>query len=251
MHGLKIIHVLLAGLLICCSSPAQQSSSLTQSAASLIGQSLAVQTGGQALNGISMTGAVSVIQGSTTMTGTIALNATGNLHGQVEIEMSSGHNIETRDFSGTSPVGTKTLSNEGSEQMSVREAAAMPPAWFLPALVLSSNDTQSTYIGREQRQGAPVEHLALWKGVYGRFLTQSELYLDPTTLLPTSVVYHVPAHRPDGTVPVGPRAPQAISLRLVFSDYRHVMGLTLPFHIEEYLGADLVRDIVINKIAAN
>jgi hypothetical protein len=83
---------------------------------------------------------------------------------------------------------------------------------------------------------------------------QSELYLDPATSLPASMVFQIrPYHKP-GTPPLSIRARPAPE-EVRFSDYRSVQGRTLPFHIQLFLGQgpqqQQIMDITIASVALN
>ena len=152
-------------------------------------------------------------------------------------------------------------------------------AWFSPALstsLLSGPGYANSYVGQETRNGATVQHLSVWQApaqngqtsgqmsapsgamtmpaMAARQQTQSEIYLDPSTSLPVSMVFQIrPYHKP-GAPPLSIRARPAPE-EVRFLNYQNVQGRKVPFRIQLFLGqgaqAQQIMDISISSATLN
>ena len=139
------------------------------------------------------------------------------------------------------------------------------PAWFSPVVLTSLFDGTgytNSYVASETRNGAPVQHLSVWQtagqnhpmsGLAAKEQTQSEIYLDPATYLPVSMVFQVRPHPQQGK-PLSIRARPAPE-EVRFSDYREFQGRRIPFHVQLFLGPSphqqQIMDLSISSAALN
>ena len=266
-------------LALAASAKAQQASSSSlespPAAGSLLAQSLAAQTSGAATMDITLSGTVTFIHGAQTESGPMTLTALAAGTTKVEFDLPSGTRTEVLlSNPGGMAVITGSGPNGASTQLAGGSVAMPTAAWFSPALstsLLSGPGYASSYIGDETRNGASVHHLSVWQtpaanspmsaemsapmpAIAARQQTQSEIYLDPATSLPVSMVFQIrPYHKP-GAPPLSIRARPAPE-EVRFSNYQNVQGRKVPFHIQLFLGqgaqAQQIMDISISSATLN
>ncbi len=73
-------------------------------------------------------------------------------------------------------------------------------------------------------------------------LSQMEIYLDPTTLLPLSLAFNV---HPDGD------ANTNIPIEIRYSNYQAVNGVQVPFHIQRFINGTLFLDLTVQSVTIN
>jgi len=259
--------LLLACLVVPASLSAQESSTpvsatsgpQTPQAATMLQQSIAAMTGGNAVNDVTMTGTVTITTivnlpssapnaspTTSTDSGTVTFVALASGRGEATVTTPAGTRTEIRDVSSGTPTLVETGLDGNTYSVTTQSAATPHPAWFFPAFVmnsgLSSSAYASSYVGQETQNGASVQHLAIWLLPVGqpassRFpqaLTQQDIYLNPTSLLPVSMSFTV--HPYDPTSPnreyVRYHGSSVDSLQEVtFSDYQQVEGRQVALHI--------------------
>jgi hypothetical protein len=259
--------VLLSCLFLAFSSStfAQTSSSESPQAASLLQQSLAAQTAGAVVTDLTLTGTVTFIHGTQTESGPMTLTALAAGTTQVVFELPSGTRTEIWSNSGGSP----TISGTGPKGSSTQPAGgsvAMPSAaWFSPAVLtnlLSGAAYTSSYVGQETRNGANVQHISVSQtpspsSAVPAFIsnpqTQSDIYLNPSSALPVSMVFPVrPQPQPGKPLSIRARpAPEEVR----FLNYQNVQGRMIPLHIQLFLGLppsqQQIMDLTISSAALN
>lgn len=238
------------------------------SAASLLSQSLAAQTGGAATTDITLTGTVTFIHGTQTESGPMTVTALATGTTKVEFDLPSGTRTEVWSSSASGAAAITGSGPNGSSTQPAGGSVAMPsPAWFSPALLMplvSGQNYTSSYIGPETLNGAAVQHLSVWQNppsgsptpiAMARRQTSSEIYLNSSTNLPSSMVFQVrPYHKP-GTPPLSIRAiPAPEEVR--FSNYQTIQGRLVPLHIQLFLGPpsqnqQQIMDLIISSATLN
>lgn len=269
-------------LLACLISPAallaQESSSpaptttpgpQTPQAASILQQSLRAMTGGSAVTDVTMIGTEIVTIGSTSESGTIKMIATSSGQGELAVSLPSDTRTEIRTVSTSGSTLTEIGGDGVPHAVHTQSTLSPHPAWFYPALVLasglSSPQYSSSYIGEETRNGAAVQHLTvslvstLGSSVQGNLqaLTQYDVYLDSSSLLPVAMAFT--AHPYDPANPDRQLIPdRTITFdhleEVRYSDYRVIQGLTVAFHIQTILNigaANLISDIQVSSVTFN
>jgi len=264
--------------LVSLSTLAQSSSSgvtgapRTVPAASIIAQSLATLNGGLPVSDVTMKGAYTVTDADGTKTGTITMVATASGQGQSTVSLPSGSYTEIRSVSASSASMIETGPDGVPHAISNQTALSPNPAWFCPALILasaSSPNYSSSYIGQETLDGKAVHHLAVWRlpassspasptlTRFWQHITQHDIYLDASSLLPVSMTFLLHPYDPrnsgqplityrgsnlDGTV------------QLWFSDYQGVQGRPVALHIHGTLKIGVrtvTSDIQISSVTFN
>lgn len=251
----------------------------TAQAASILQQSLTAMTGGAALTDVTMSGTITTsaspapdgipVPAGGADSGSVTFVATSAGRGMSTIKTGSGTRTEIRDVSS----GTPTLTVKGTDgttySITTQSAVSPYPGWFYPALLLStgvvSGNYASSYVGPETWNGAPAQHVAVWllpnaASAFANFpqqVTQHDIYLNPTSLLPLGMTFIV--HPYDPAAPNRPlisyRGESIDSMEYVtFSNYQQVQGRLVPFHIQTSLRAGattISADIQLSSISIN
>ncbi|MGH9572021.1 MAG: hypothetical protein ACRD40_00610 [Candidatus Acidiferrales bacterium] len=262
MRSFIVIAFLLA---LTAAASAQSSPTASTQASDLLQQSLAAQTGGVPLADITLSGNVTFIHGTQTESGPMTLTALAVGTTRVEFDLPSGTRAEVWSKTKSVPVTSGTGPNASGTEPAGGSLAMPSPSWFSPALLtplLSGTGYANSYIGSEMRNGAAVQHLSVWQtagqgrpmpALAARQQTQSDIYLDPATFLPVSMVFQIRPHPQPGK-PLSIRARPAPE-EVRFSDYREFQGRRMPFHIQLFLGPpphqQEIMDLTISSAALN
>lgn len=226
-------------------------------------QSLTALNGNNGVNDISLTGTILVKTSSADPeSGSVVMVATGNGTSKTTITVPSGVYIDVRDFSGAKHTES-TSAPSGTETLSPGDLISPHPAWFFPqfllAAVLSSSEYKASYVGSEMRMGKNVNHIAVWnEPTKSSFMlalafhndSQHDLYVDPATNLPTALVFKLRSSYQDSSIKHW-NSSVFVPQEVRFSDYRQIQGVSIPFHIQLYLGHELISDIQLSSAVVN
>jgi hypothetical protein len=233
----------------------------------LLVQSLAAQTGGVQITDVTLTGTSTAAGQSGPQSGNITLTATSSGGAQLVFAAPDGTHTDTRNFSAGSRAGQFSGPSGAGGNIPPQSLPGVHPAWFFPAFVLatgsSSSNVSASDMGQGTWNGAPVRHVAMWLQPASaalqlqaslQDLTEQDLYLDPTSLLPVAMTFHVRAFNPNNPNapfrPV-PTAPVEVLEEVRYSSYRQVQGVPIPFHIQILIRGALMDDIQINSATIN
>ena len=221
-------------------------------AATLVTQSAAALTGNVVLSDVTLSGTARRIAGSDDESGTVTIKvlATGSM--RLDFSLPSGPSSEVRTISSGVAVGD--WSPDGVSHSIASQNLSTDWGWF-PAFTLSSLVSSAnsilTYVSQENRNSHTVQHIRVtqqFPNLKGntatllQHLSQVDIYLDATTLLPVALVYN--AH-PDNDAGLD------IPVELDFSAYGQVNGLQIPFHVQKYLNNSLYLDLQFQSAAIN
>lgn len=233
--------------------PGGQSASSTVSAAQLLQQSLAALQGNTPITDVTLSGTARRIAGSDDESGTATLKALAGTGARLDLSLSSGPRSELRNTSGPEPVGSWSGPDGVSHAMSF-DNVFTDLGWF-PAFTISSAlsapNAVATYVGLETREGHSVIHITASKQFPTthaktlsllQHLTQTEIFLDPTTNLPIALAFNT---HPDNDAGLD------ISVEIRFSDYRSVNGTLIPFHVQKFLNNSLLLDLLFQSATLN
>lgn len=249
-------------------------------AVALLQKSLAAMTGGATIADVTLTGSARRIAGSDDETGTATLEATSAGDSRVELSFASGNRVEIRNHSAVPLPGTlpRVLPASILQASQPTGASSGPdgvlhgmashnvmtdPAWFFPPLTLTNIATQNyalAYVGQETlSSGQLAIHLTTWRpapnvsqpppgppgmsfAAFMEQLTQMDLYIDPTTLLPIALSFN--SHS-DGNALIN------LAVWIQFSNYQTLGGVQVPMHVQKYLNNSLVLDLQFKSAVFN
>jgi hypothetical protein len=238
-----------------CSAGIPQSTSSTTSspqAASLLAQSVKALTGSGAVSDVTLTGTVEWIAGSDDETGTATLKAVSGAH-RLDMSFRSGTRSEIVSIMNARTSGS-WIGQDGISHAIVDHNLMSDAGWFPPFTLgnlISSSNTVLTYVGQETRNGASVIHISasqvspdLSTPASGlmQHLTEVDIYLDSTTLLPVSYVFN---SHPDNNALLD------IPTEVRYSNYQNVAGAQIPLHVQQYLNNTLTTDLQFQSASLN
>jgi hypothetical protein len=246
---------LVSGLLLLSPSAPQQTAPASDpQAVALLQRSLAAQTNGTSIADVTLSAATTRNAGSEGDSGTATLKALAAGGSRLDLTLASGPLTEIRTTSNGRPAGTWT-GPDGVTHAMVAHNQWTPAAWFFPvfaeAQVLSGSGYTVSYVGQESRDSASVQHVRASIPPAGtpdatssliQRLSQIEIYLDSSSLLPVAISYDIHSDKDAGlNIPVEVR----------FSDFRAVNNATVPFHVQQYIQFGLVLDIQVQSATFN
>jgi hypothetical protein len=238
---------------ITTSALGQQSVTTNTQASLFLRQSLAQLTGTQSISDVTVSCAVRRITGSDDESGTAVLKALSSGASRVDLTLPSGPRSEIRNLSNPIPAGAWSGPDGVSHAMAFHNLQT-EPAWFSPAIaitrVLSSSGYVTTYIGQEIRNSATIQHVALYLpsatsadvAPLLQHLTQIDLYLDSSTLLPVAMTFAI---HPDNNALLD------IPVEVRFSDYRAVNAAQVPFRVQQFINNSLFLDFQAQSTIVN
>jgi hypothetical protein len=219
----------------------------------LLQRSLAALVGSGTVKDVILTGTGNYIVGSDSETGTTTLKATAVGQSRFDMSTSAGQRSEVRDLSVAPPTGT-WLARDGSTHAMAEHNLMTEPAWFFPAFILADVLSNSNYsisaIDQQSTSGSSVYHITVFLQIatpgdtsnWIQRLTRMELYLDPTSFLPTAMVVNV---HPDNNASLD------LPEEFTFSGYQTAQGAQVPFHIQRYRNHTLLIDIQVSTVTFN
>jgi hypothetical protein len=225
---------------------AQQPSAADTQATVLLQRAFAALTGSQSLSDVTLSGTARRIAGSDDETGTAVFKAVVSCAARTDLSFSSGPRSEVRDLSAVIPAGAWSGPDGISHTIPFHNLLS-EPTWFFPAFAiarrLSASGYVATYVGQETRNSQTVEHISVSQtslfqaapdGISFERLTQVDLFLDSTTMLPASMSFNI---HPDNNLLID------IPIEVRFSEYRLVSGAQVPFHVQKLLNNGLILDL--------
>ena len=223
-------------------------------AATLLQKSLAALVGNTSLSDVTLTGTARRIAGSDDETGSVTLKAIANGSSRLDFNFSSGSSSEVSSMFTAAPSGYWSGSDSVSHPVAFHNLLT-ETGWFAPGLAiarrLSSSTFLATYVGQEALNSQTVERIAVSQTVpYSdppggptlAHLSQVDFYLDSTTLLPAAISFNI---HPDNNALLD------LPVQVLFSDYRTVSGVQLPFHVQKFLNNVLALDLEFQSASIN
>jgi hypothetical protein len=234
------------------SSTIAQTPASSPSGLSVLQNSLQALTGRTTVTDVTLTGAVERIAGSDDETGTVTYKAILG-SSRLDLSLPNGTRSEIR-APGPNGAAGNWIGPDGTVHEIAQHNLLTDTGWFpIFALTNSISGTNGllTYVGQETKNGGSVIHIsysqqfpnlpatvaALWQ-----HSTHLDMYLDSSTLLPVALDFNT---HPDDNQALD------IPVEFLFSDYRSVGSLTIPFHIQKYLNGSLFLDVQFQSITTN
>ncbi len=215
-------------------------------AIALLQQSVAAMTRSAPADS-SATGTITIVEGSTTQSGTIQI-----------LTLGTAQTSETL----TLPSGTRTVvySSGSAEETSGGQSAIPPletaitdqcPDFPLPLLLsaLNNSDAAFRYVGAETLNGTPVQHVQYWNSFASKppfqalaSFSLSDMWIDSNSGVPLKLAYV--RHLGGGSLPAFP-------VEVSYSNYKNVGGVLYPFQISKALNGTPWLTIEIQNVSFN
>jgi hypothetical protein len=209
--------------------------------------------GNSAVNDVTLTGTAERIAGSDDETGSVTYKAIAS-SSRLDLSFSSGARSEIRGSTVSGPSGTWIDDADSVSHPIAYHNLLTDVGWF-PAFtignLLSSSNVQFIYIGQETRNDVSVIHISAMQQFPNfppsvanvrQHLTQVDIYLDPSTLLPVSYLYNV---HPDGDALLD------IPSEIRYSNYQNMGGVQIPLHVQKLVNNSLVTDLQFQSPSLN
>lgn len=205
------------------------------------------------MHGVTLSGTAEWIAGSDRESGNVTLVADADGFYQINLALGQSSRMETQTAFVQGQQCTWAAGN-GIAQAMAAQNCMLPVAWFLPQVTLfgtlqppgtatnflgTSADAQNPGVGLRQQQTVAPQYVSADMTPLYTHLTAVDIDFDPATYLPLSLHY---AMHPDAN------AYQDIPVRVEFSAYQTVEGITVPFHIQRYVDGVLALDITISSV---
>jgi hypothetical protein len=238
------------------SSQAATTPSISTQAATVLGQSVSALAGSTSITDVTLTGTAERIAGSDDETGLVSLKATVAGESRMDLTLSSGARSEIRSFdSSSNPIGAWSGPDGVQHAVSFHNLLT-DSSWFFPALSLQRLANTSgvvwTYVGQETLNGQTVTHVSFTQASPAgagtnvaagmEHLTQMDIYLNSTTLLP--IAFSFATHPDDNEL-------LDIPVQIQFSNYQSVSGVQIPFHVQKFLNGILLLDLQVQSATLN
>jgi hypothetical protein len=230
----------------------QTATTSSPQASTVLAQSLKALIGLATVNDVTLSGTAERIAGSEDETGTATYNATPTAS-RLDLNLSGGTRTEIHATSATGPAGNWIGQDSVVHQIRLHNLLT-DVGWF-PIFTLSSaissTNTVLAYVGPETRNGISVIHIQAWQkppnpsatdGALWQRLSQMDIYLNASTLLPTAL--DLKAHADNNAL-------ADIAVEVLFSDYRTAGSLTIPFHVQQFRNGSLFLDLQFQQATVN
>ena len=232
---------------------AQQATASSPQAAALLQQSLVALTGGHPLTDVTLSGTAERIAGSDDESGTVVIKALAGTGSLIDLTFPSGPRGEIRNIASVPAVGS--WSGPDSVSHAIADCNLVTDSGWFPAFALAgfatSRNAIITYVGQETKNGSAVIHITASmqfpeRGAVGaafmQHFSQTEIYLDPSTLLPVAIAYSV---HPDNNSSLD------IPTEIDYSGYELLSGSQIPLHIQKFVNNVLNLDLKLSNAVVN
>jgi hypothetical protein len=223
-------------------------------ATTLLTEAVAALAGRVALTDVTLSGPAHRIAGSDDESGTSVMKALATGEVRVDLVFPSGPRSEVVSLSNKCLAGSWS-GPDGVAHPSSNHNLMTDSSWFFPAFTVSRIMTPRkyvlSYVGHETQNGQAVEHVTAYQpstvplpaGVATfSHLTQMDLFLDSSTLLPVTLAFNI---HPDNNANLD------IPVQILFSDYRPVNGAQIPFHVQKFINNNLALDLQFTSAVLN
>jgi hypothetical protein len=213
-------------------------------------QAMAALTGGVIPSGVNLQATVSRVLGGQQETGSMTLQSSGISNSQISAMFGSATWSENRTLGANGP-GGQWIDVSGTTRKLAQHNCWTDAAWFFPAFSLLSSSSDASLVfsdlGQEQRSGATVEHLRVYRTASTlpatpartlALMSITDYYLDSQTALPVATVFF--AH-PDNDTTVN------IPVEITYSGYQRVSQSMVPFQITKYHNGTQLFQISVTK----
>jgi len=195
----------------------------------------------------SATGTVTIVEGSTTQSGTIQVLTRGTGQTAETITLAGDQRVVIYSNGDAKEVSGGQSVNPPLELIVTDQCTNFP----LPLLqsLLNNADEAFRYIGQETLNGVSVQHIQAWNTFASSPRLQSlapfstnDIWFDTSSGLPLKIAYSRRAG--GGAVP-------SIPVEVFFSNYRNLSGILYPFQIQKSYNGTPWETISIQTVAFN
>jgi hypothetical protein len=195
----------------------------------------------------SATGSVTIIEGSTTQSGTIQILTLGTSQTAETLTLPSGQRAVVYS-NGDAKETNGTQSSIPPLELSVTDQC---PDFPLPLLLAALNnpDAAFRYVGAESLDGTAAQHIQLWNSFSSNPRLQQlaqfslkDIWFESTSSLPLKISY---------TRRAGGGAVPAIPVEVFFANYTNVKGILYPFQINKSSNGTPWQTITIQSVSFN
>jgi hypothetical protein len=245
------LQILLCLIALPCKA-GQSTQASAPNATALLQSSLLALSGGHPLTDVTLSGTAQRIAGSDDESGTVVIKALAGIGSRMDLTFPSGARSEIRNTS-AGPAGSWSGPDGVAHAMAYHNLLT-DPAWS-PALAiaaaLSAPNAIITFIGTETRNEQSVIHISASQqfpnastdgSVLMQHLTKTEIFLDPGTSLPVSILFNTHADT---------NALLDIPIEIQFSSYTAVGGAEIPFRVQRFLDNSLTLDLQFSSATLN
>jgi hypothetical protein len=224
----------------------QSSPSSPPQSTTIVAQETAVLCAGVPIADALLTGTATWTMGSDNQTGQVTLKARAIGQSRVDLAIGNGVRSEIRINDPLNPQYTTLAGGQWSTR--AIHNSWVDANWFFPALSALTVGPQNGFvlnsISDSSHLFAQLQLSNQTSRIIGELQTLSVvLYdIDPSTKLPTGLHFYT---HPDDNMLAN------IPVDLLFSDYRNVSGVEVPFRIQRYLNGTLQLDITISSVTIN
>jgi hypothetical protein len=231
----------------------QQTTSSNPETLALLQKSLAALVGNTAITDVMLSGTARRIAGSDDEAGNVTFKGLSSGPARLDFSYPSGLRSEIRTVVNAGSAGAWSGPDGTLHPISLHNL--MNKARIFPAFTIASFTAGQnfivTYVGQETKDGHSVYHLSASRQfpdsegsarTLAEHLTQTDIFLDISTLLP--IAFDFSAH-PDNDGALD------IPAELLFSDYRTVSGIKIPFRVQKFLNNGLVLDLNFQNALVN
>jgi hypothetical protein len=246
--------LLFAFVLAALSATAQQSSSPPAQAApqrdpqaiALLQQTIATMAT-TAPTDSSASGSVTVVEGSTTLNGSIQILTLGTTQTAETLTLPDGQRAVVYSNGDAKEVTGSQSVNPPLQLIVTDQCPDFPLPLVLSAL--NNSDESFQYVGTETLNGGPAQHVRVWNTFASKpplqglaSFSTTDFWLDPSSGLPLKIAYSRRAG--GGAVP-------AIPVAVSFSNYTNVNGVLYPFQINKSFNGTPWQTITIQSVSFN
>jgi hypothetical protein len=245
----RLALVFIFALLVSASVCAQQSTLPAQrdpTAIALLQKSVATMATNVPAD-TSATGSVTIVEGSTTESGTIRILTRGMDQTAEEITLSGGDRAVIYSKGDAKEVNGSKSTIPPMELIVTDECPDFPVPLLLS--IVNNTDEAFQYVGQETFNGISVQHVLVWNTFASNSkiqklapFTKTDIWLDSNTSLPVKLAYARRAG--EGAVP-------SIPVEVFFSNYKNVNGILYPFQVKKSYNGTPWETIIIASVAVN
>jgi hypothetical protein len=214
--------------------------------------SIAAQSGKTSVQGVNLTGSAEYIAGSDDETAQFVFKGTDAGASRFDLLLSSGTLTEIRATGSSANGSGGWFRGDGTRTPFAGHNMLTDSAWCFPLFVVerfASNSRENiSFVATEDGlahfqafQDAPTGTQSKATPLV-QHLSQMNLFLDPTSFLPTKLSFDV---HPDNNALVD------IPVVVEFSDYKLLNGVNVPVHIQKYINGTLALDMHVTDAAIN